>query len=44
MEHRYFRAAYDFLLLRANAGEPVKKWADWWTTAQEEGEHKIYQR
>ena len=30
-----FRAAYDFLLLRAEAGEEVKKWADWWTRMQE---------
>ena len=26
-----FRAAYDFLLLRAQAGEPVEKECDWWT-------------
>jgi len=44
MEHRYFRAAYDFLLLRAKTDESVKKWADWWTAAQGEGENKIYQR
>lgn len=32
MEHPRFRAAYDFLLLRAQAGEPVQEAADWWTT------------
>lgn len=30
-----FRAAYDFLLLRAEAGEPVREAADWWTKFQE---------
>jgi poly(A) polymerase len=29
-----FRAAYDFLCLRAQAGEPVKEEAEWWTTFQ----------
>ncbi len=32
MEHPRFRAAYDFLLLRAQAGEPVQEAADWWTS------------
>ena len=31
MEHPRFRAAYDFLLLRAQAGEPVAEAASWWT-------------
>lgn len=31
-----FRAGYDFLLLRAEAGEKVKALANWWTRAQEE--------
>lgn len=31
LEHPRFRAAYDFLLLRAEAGEPVQEAADWWT-------------
>ncbi len=31
VEHPRFRAAYDFLLLRAAAGEPVQEAADWWT-------------
>jgi poly(A) polymerase len=38
-----FRAAYDFLVLRAEAGEPVKEAADWWTEYQEldeEGRNK----
>lgn len=35
-EHPRFRAAYDFLLLRAEAGEPVQEIADWWTRYQEE--------
>lgn len=30
-----FRAAYDFLLLRAEAGEDVAEVADWWTRFQE---------
>ena len=29
-----FRAAYDFLCLRAEAGEPVKEDAEWWTAFQ----------
>ncbi|SEB05516.1 poly(A) polymerase [Thiothrix caldifontis] len=29
-----FRAAYDFLCLRAEAGEPVKDEAEWWTAFQ----------
>lgn len=33
MSHPRFRAAYDFLLLRAQAGEPVQELADWWTAA-----------
>ncbi|MGD9602702.1 MAG: polynucleotide adenylyltransferase PcnB [Gammaproteobacteria bacterium] len=31
LEHPRFRAAYDFLLLRAQAGEPVQEAVDWWT-------------
>jgi len=30
-----FRAAYDFLCLRAQAGEPVKDEAEWWTAFQQ---------
>lgn len=29
-EHPRFRAAYDFLLLRAQSGENIKSIADWW--------------
>ena len=34
LAHPRFRAAYDFLLLRAQAGEPVDELAKWWTAAQ----------
>jgi poly(A) polymerase len=34
MAHPRFRAAYDFLLLRARAGEAPQELADWWTAAQ----------
>jgi poly(A) polymerase len=33
--HPRFRAAYDFLLLRAEAGEVEKELADWWTRFQQ---------
>ncbi|MSR14494.1 MAG: polynucleotide adenylyltransferase PcnB [Gammaproteobacteria bacterium] len=32
MEYPRFRAAYDFLLLRAQAGDPVGEAAEWWTS------------
>ncbi len=35
MTHPRFRAAYDFLLLRAQIGEVPQELADWWTAAQE---------
>ncbi len=35
MEHKRFRAAYDFLLLRAEAGDAPQELADWWTRFQE---------
>ncbi|MEK7711570.1 MAG: polynucleotide adenylyltransferase PcnB, partial [Pseudomonadota bacterium] len=35
MESKRFRAAYDFLLLRAHAGEETQELADWWTHFQE---------
>jgi poly(A) polymerase len=35
LRHPRFRAAYDFLLLRAEAGEDVKASAEWWTAFQE---------
>jgi len=34
LEHPRFRAAYDFLLLRAEAGEVDMELADWWTDLQ----------
>lgn len=34
LDHPRFRAAYDFLLLRAAAGEVEQELADWWTTIQ----------
>ncbi len=38
LRHPRFRAAYDFLLLRAEAGEDVKASAEWWTAFQEANE------
>jgi poly(A) polymerase len=35
LEHPRFRAAYDFLVLRAQAGEDLQELADWWTKFQE---------
>jgi len=35
MENKRFRAAYDFLLLRAHTGEESQELADWWTRFQE---------
>lgn len=34
LEHPRFRAAYDFLLLRAQSGEVEEALADWWTEFQ----------
>ncbi|MGH8444525.1 MAG: polynucleotide adenylyltransferase PcnB, partial [Solimonas sp.] len=34
LTHPRFRAAYDFLLLRAASGELPQELADWWTQAQ----------
>lgn len=34
LEHPRFRAAYDFLMLRAEAGEASRELADWWTDIQ----------
>ena len=36
LSHPRFRAAYDFLILRLEAGENVKELVDWWTNFQEE--------
>jgi poly(A) polymerase len=35
MEHPRFRAAYDFLLLRAESGEVPAELGEWWTRFQE---------
>jgi poly(A) polymerase len=35
LTHPKFRAGYDFLLLRVQAGEPLSELADWWTAFQE---------
>lgn len=37
LTHPRFRAAYDFLLLRAQSGEVSQELADWWTQAQTGG-------
>lgn len=34
LTHPRFRIGYDFLLLRASAGETVDEWANWWTLLQ----------
>ncbi|MFL2547411.1 MAG: polynucleotide adenylyltransferase PcnB [Candidatus Rariloculaceae bacterium] len=34
LSHKRFRAAYDFLLLRAQCGEEDQELADWWTEVQ----------
>jgi poly(A) polymerase len=38
LEHPRFRAGYDFLVLRAEAGEDVQDLAQWWTRFQEADE------
>jgi poly(A) polymerase len=38
LEHPRFRMAYDFLVLRAEAGEMPRALADWWTRFQEADE------
>ena len=35
LQHRCFRAAYDFMLLRASLSEVDNDLADWWTRIQE---------
>jgi poly(A) polymerase len=34
LQHKRFRAAYDFLLLRASCGEIDQETVDWWTEVQ----------
>ncbi|QBQ56155.1 polynucleotide adenylyltransferase PcnB [Nitrosococcus wardiae] len=38
LQHPRFRAAYDFLLLRAQSGEELAELCQWWTKIQEMGE------
>ena len=38
LEHKRFRAAYDFLVLRSRCGEVDPELADWWTKVQEADE------
>jgi len=40
MEHKRFRAAYDFLLLREQAGEKTDQLGEWWTEYQEATEER----
>ena len=40
MEHKRFRAAYDFLLLREQAGEKTEELGAWWTEYQEATEER----
>ena len=40
LENKRFRAAYDFLLLRAETGETDQALADWWTRFQSVGENE----
>jgi poly(A) polymerase len=40
LEHKRFRAAYDFLVLRSRCGEVDVELADWWTAIQELDEEK----
>lgn len=43
LSHVRFRAAYDFLLLRAESGEPVSELAKWWTQIQTLPEQEQFQ-
>ena len=38
LEHPRFRAAYDFLLLRAESGEVAAELGEWWTRFQDVGD------
>ena len=38
MRHKRFRAAYDFLLIREEAGESLGELGKWWTEYQEQDE------
>ena len=43
MNHRRFRAAYDFMLIRASLSEVDQDLADWWTKIQEVDEEQKQQ-
>ncbi|MCG2634094.1 MAG: polynucleotide adenylyltransferase PcnB [Gammaproteobacteria bacterium] len=43
LSHPRFRAAYDFLLLRNEAGEPLQELCDWWTEFQEASDERRQQ-
>jgi poly(A) polymerase len=34
LQHKRFRAAYDFLVLRSSCGEVDRETVDWWTDIQ----------
>lgn len=38
LDHKRFRAAYDFLLIREHAGEKTENLGEWWTEYQEASE------
>lgn len=38
--HRYFRAAYDFMCLRAEAGESLSEACEWWRNFQDANQSK----
>ena len=38
LQQARFRASYDFMLLRSQAGEDLQELCDWWTQFQEENE------
>jgi poly(A) polymerase len=40
LEHPRFRAAYDFLLLRAESGEIDAELGEWWTRFQDAGDEE----
>jgi poly(A) polymerase len=41
LSHPRFRAAYDFLLLRKQAGEDIGDLAEWWTDFMEKNSHLV---
>ena len=43
LSHRYFRAAYDFLDLRAKSGEDLAEQAHWWKRFQNESQEERLQ-